>query len=93
MHAYGHQWTCQLAYNPRFKVGLGLSDGEGVERLWSRMRKLVALTRVSAVSFHSHPYVTRVTLISQRSKRLQLLDEQARALVADLQKALVAFHD
>ncbi|KZV78516.1 hypothetical protein EXIGLDRAFT_633855, partial [Exidia glandulosa HHB12029] len=45
MHAYAHQWTCQLGYNPRFKRGLGLSDGEGVERLWSRLRKLIGITR------------------------------------------------
>ncbi|KZV97326.1 hypothetical protein EXIGLDRAFT_764453 [Exidia glandulosa HHB12029] len=45
MHAYAHQWTCQLGYNPRFKPGLGLSDGEGVERLWSRLRKLIGITR------------------------------------------------
>ncbi|KAJ8515558.1 hypothetical protein ONZ45_g7029 [Pleurotus djamor] len=45
MHAYGHQWTCQLEYNPRMKVGLGLTDGEGVERLWSLLRKLIGITR------------------------------------------------
>ncbi len=50
MHAYGHQWTCQLAYNPRLKPGLGLTDGEGVERLWSRLRKLIGVTRMSTVS-------------------------------------------
>ncbi|KZP13887.1 hypothetical protein FIBSPDRAFT_669407, partial [Athelia psychrophila] len=45
MHAYAHQWSCQLVYNPRLKPALGLSDGEGVERLWSRMRKLIGVTR------------------------------------------------
>ncbi|KAI0059012.1 hypothetical protein BV25DRAFT_1809822 [Artomyces pyxidatus] len=45
MHAYGHQWSCQLVYNPRLKTGLGLTDGEGVERLWSRLRKLIPLER------------------------------------------------
>ncbi|EIW84350.1 hypothetical protein CONPUDRAFT_50174 [Coniophora puteana RWD-64-598 SS2] len=47
MHAYGHQWSCQLVYNPRMCIGLGLTDGEGVERLWSRLRKLIALERSS----------------------------------------------
>lgn len=50
MHAYGHQWSCQLVYNPRLRVGLGLTDGEGTERLWSRLRKLIAITRGSGVS-------------------------------------------
>ncbi|KAG6835936.1 hypothetical protein H0H93_013187, partial [Arthromyces matolae] len=47
MHAYVHQWACQLVYNPRLRVGLGLTDGEGVERLWSRLRKLIGITRTS----------------------------------------------
>jgi hypothetical protein len=33
MHAYGHQWACQLVFNPRLRPGLGLTDGEGTERL------------------------------------------------------------
>ncbi|TFK61371.1 hypothetical protein BDN72DRAFT_743548, partial [Pluteus cervinus] len=45
LHAYGHQWACQLAYHPRIRHGLGLTDGEGVERLWSRMRKLIGVER------------------------------------------------
>lgn len=50
MHAYGHQWSCQLEYNPRLRKGLGLTDGEGTERLWSRLRKLIGITRQSGVS-------------------------------------------
>ena len=49
MHAYGHQWACQLVYNPRIREGLGLSDGEGTERLWSKLRKLISITRQMAV--------------------------------------------
>jgi hypothetical protein len=49
MHAYGHQWACQLAYNPRLCRGLGLTDGEGVERTWSRLRKLIGVVRTSSV--------------------------------------------
>ncbi|KAF7981244.1 hypothetical protein HWV62_34613 [Athelia sp. TMB] len=45
MHAYAHQWSCQLKYNPRLQKGMGLSDGEGVERLWSRIRRLIGVTR------------------------------------------------
>ncbi|KII83206.1 hypothetical protein PLICRDRAFT_58527 [Plicaturopsis crispa FD-325 SS-3] len=50
MHAYGHEWACQLVYKPRLRKGLGLTDGEGVERLWSRLRKLIAVTRTSGRS-------------------------------------------
>lgn len=45
MHAYGHHWACQLVYSPRFRPGMGLADHEGVERFWSRIRKLIPLTR------------------------------------------------
>ncbi|OSX57077.1 hypothetical protein POSPLADRAFT_1061782 [Postia placenta MAD-698-R-SB12] len=48
MHAYGHQWACQIVYNPRLREGLGLTDGEGIERLWSRLCKLIPITRSSA---------------------------------------------
>ncbi|KAJ6539595.1 hypothetical protein B0H19DRAFT_864576, partial [Mycena capillaripes] len=45
MHAYRHQWVCQLVYNPRMRPGCGLTDGEGVKRVWSRIRKLIPLMR------------------------------------------------
>ncbi|KAK0470120.1 uncharacterized protein EV420DRAFT_1258238, partial [Desarmillaria tabescens] len=48
MHSYGHQWACQLVYNPRLMDGLGLTDGEGVERFWSCLQKLIGITRSSA---------------------------------------------
>ena len=49
MHAYGHQWACQLVYNPRLQDGLGLTEGEGTERIWSRFRILIGVTRSSGV--------------------------------------------
>ncbi|KAJ7872793.1 hypothetical protein B0H14DRAFT_3562123 [Mycena olivaceomarginata] len=45
MHAYGHRWTCQLFYSPRFRLGVGLADLEGIKRFWSRIRKLIGITR------------------------------------------------
>ena len=53
MHAYGHQWACQLIYNPRLQPGLGLTDGEGTERFWSRMRRLIGVERTSTVGLIS----------------------------------------
>ncbi|KAH9818347.1 hypothetical protein DFH28DRAFT_925835 [Melampsora americana] len=41
-HAYVHQWACQIKYHPRFNDFWGLSDGEGLERLWSFLSALVA---------------------------------------------------
>lgn len=51
LHAYGHQWPCQLVYHPRKCIGFGLSDGEGCERFWSRLKKLIPSLRVSGVRF------------------------------------------
>ncbi|KAI5985803.1 hypothetical protein EDC04DRAFT_2873645 [Pisolithus marmoratus] len=48
MHAYGHEWACQLVYNPCLITGLGLSDGEGTERLWSCFIKLIGIEHVSS---------------------------------------------
>lgn len=44
-HAYVHEWSCQLDYNPRLNEGWGLSDGEGMERIWSDFEPLVRALR------------------------------------------------
>ncbi|KAG6805647.1 hypothetical protein H0H92_014612, partial [Tricholoma furcatifolium] len=44
-HAFGHQWPCQLIYHPRKRSGFGLSDGEGCERFWHSISKLIAYLR------------------------------------------------
>ena len=48
-HAYGHQWPCQIIYHPRKCEGFGLTDGEGCERFWSSLKKLIPGLRVSGV--------------------------------------------
>ncbi|KAH9818881.1 hypothetical protein DFH28DRAFT_887762 [Melampsora americana] len=50
-HSYVHQWSCQLQYNPRLNEDWGLSDGEGLERIWSKLAPLVGALRYST-SFH-----------------------------------------
>ena len=49
MHAYGHEWACQLVYNSHLTEGLGLSNGEGTERLWSRLIRLIGIEWSSSV--------------------------------------------
>ncbi|KAI9251945.1 hypothetical protein BDA99DRAFT_608054 [Phascolomyces articulosus] len=44
-HAFSHNIQCQIRYNPRYMEGLGLSDGEEMERLWSCLSKFVTQTR------------------------------------------------
>ncbi|KAJ7593008.1 hypothetical protein C8J56DRAFT_1045445 [Mycena floridula] len=50
MHAYAHQWSCQLVFNPWLRLGLGLTDGEGVERIWAAIRALIGIARHSSRS-------------------------------------------
>ncbi|EDQ98442.1 uncharacterized protein LACBIDRAFT_335960 [Laccaria bicolor S238N-H82] len=45
-------WSCQLIYNPHIREGPSLSDGEGVERFWSHLRKMIGVTSVSARRRH-----------------------------------------
>ncbi|OAV89664.1 hypothetical protein PTTG_27253 [Puccinia triticina 1-1 BBBD Race 1] len=44
-HSYVHDWPCQLQFNPRYNEGWGLTDGEGMERLWSGLSPLVGPLR------------------------------------------------
>lgn len=48
-HAFGHQWPCQIIYHPRKCKGYGLCDGEGAERLWHSLSRLIAYGRVAGV--------------------------------------------
>ncbi|KAJ2915403.1 hypothetical protein MD484_g5010, partial [Candolleomyces efflorescens] len=48
MHSYAHEFACQIVHNPRYREGVGLSDGEGTERLWSRLGGLIGITRMCA---------------------------------------------
>ncbi|KAG6847439.1 hypothetical protein H0H93_008097 [Arthromyces matolae] len=53
-HAFGHQWACQIIYHPRKRAGFGLSDGEGCERFWHSISKLIAYLRVCG--YHQRIY-------------------------------------
>ena len=44
-HAFGHKFSCQVRYNPRYIEGFGMTDGEGMERFWLHLSGYVKLTR------------------------------------------------
>ncbi|XP_019631852.1 PREDICTED: uncharacterized protein LOC109475592 [Branchiostoma belcheri] len=44
-HSYGHKALCQVKYNTRRLEGFGLTDGEGVEVLWSYLRRFAKITK------------------------------------------------
>ncbi|KAI0701749.1 hypothetical protein C8Q76DRAFT_633393 [Earliella scabrosa] len=93
MHAYGHQWSCQLVYNPRLRAGLGLTEGEGTERVWSKFRKLIGVTRTSGASFF-FPFVPacRTNKKLQRSRRIWYLDRHAESVNAIAREDLGSWH-
>lgn len=68
-HAYGHQWVCQLFYHPRKSSIWGLSDGEGCERFWSELRKLIPGLRVAG-------YHRRLFIVDLQIEHLDEMKEQ-----------------
>ena len=66
MHAWAHQWACQLVYNPCLREALGLTDGEGVERVWAAPIALIGMERHSgyvplSLMLCTYPSPTEVT--------------------------------
>ncbi|KAJ7166575.1 hypothetical protein C8R43DRAFT_946120, partial [Mycena crocata] len=43
-HAFGHQWPCQIIYHPLKCAGFGFTNGEGCERFWHSISKLIGIT-------------------------------------------------
>ncbi|KAG6846612.1 hypothetical protein H0H93_012835, partial [Arthromyces matolae] len=75
-HAFGHQWACQIVYHPRKREGFGLTDGEGCERVWHSISKLIAVLRVCG--YHQRLY----TLDRQiYNTRLEILDRLGQWLL------------
>ncbi|XP_028412906.1 uncharacterized protein LOC114535788 [Dendronephthya gigantea] len=48
-HCYGHKAVCQMKYSPRRTQNVGLTDGEGVEKLWSFMRQFSKMTKEMSI--------------------------------------------
>ena len=44
-YAYAHSVKCQLKYHPRIQEGIGLTDGESLERIWSYLGRFVSNTK------------------------------------------------
>ncbi|KAF9520748.1 hypothetical protein BS47DRAFT_1286508, partial [Hydnum rufescens UP504] len=53
LHAYGHQFVCQITYHPHKIEAFGRTDGEGTERFWNSISPLIHVCRVSGVRLPS----------------------------------------
>ncbi|KAF8130556.1 hypothetical protein EV363DRAFT_1399064 [Boletus edulis] len=83
-HAFAHNWGCQLVYHPRKCKGFGLSDGEGCERLWSELKKLIPSLCVSE-------YHHRLSILD--SQVLYLHEKSLFNFGEILAEAILAGHD
>ncbi|KAH9807539.1 hypothetical protein DFH28DRAFT_914743 [Melampsora americana] len=68
-HAYVHSWGCQLHYNPRYLDFWGLSDGEGLERLWSDLTPLIARLRTSTRLHRLQSIAARCEYLTERNQK------------------------
>ncbi|XP_019643793.1 PREDICTED: uncharacterized protein LOC109484877 [Branchiostoma belcheri] len=66
-HIHGHKTRCQILYSPRRMEGFGLTDGEGMERLWSYLRPFFRVTKEMTPS-HRLDLLTDATLHYARRK-------------------------
>ncbi|SCV73069.1 BQ2448_6994 [Microbotryum intermedium] len=65
-HAFAHQWSCQVEFNPQLISNFGCTDGEGCECLWSSLRSLTSMNRPSTRS-HRLDNVARRSIEPNRS--------------------------
>ncbi|EPS94011.1 hypothetical protein FOMPIDRAFT_1135044 [Fomitopsis schrenkii] len=49
-HVHGHKRECELRYSPTFIKGMGETDGEILETLWSTFNKISISTRTMSTS-------------------------------------------
>ncbi|KAJ8095882.1 hypothetical protein PM082_022781 [Marasmius tenuissimus] len=92
-HAFGHGWPCQLIYHPRKTQGFGLSDGEGCERFWHSISKLIPYLRVAG--YHHRVYTLDIQINYLDKQNLEQLgqwiarkDHQARVKLQEAEYQL-----
>ncbi|KAL1741229.1 hypothetical protein HDZ31DRAFT_45894 [Schizophyllum fasciatum] len=66
-HAFGHDWPCQLIYHPRKCVGFGLTDGEGCERFWYSLSKLIPYLRVAGYHLRLYTLNSQITFATKEA--------------------------
>ncbi|KAG6904616.1 hypothetical protein DXG01_008617, partial [Tephrocybe rancida] len=89
-HAFGHQWVCQIIYHPRKRMGFGLSDGEGCERFWHSISRLIAYLRVCG--YHQRLYTLDRQVDHAQSEILENLGQSWNA-GKDAVKELIQLHE
>ncbi|KIJ31905.1 hypothetical protein M422DRAFT_266403 [Sphaerobolus stellatus SS14] len=84
-HAYAHQFCCQVVFNPRKRVGFGMTNGEGNERIWALSKDTIGSERISGPNkqfflltrkFEYIGTLKRRKLVSWRTKKIKSLNEE-----------------
>ncbi|KAL0061974.1 hypothetical protein AAF712_011184 [Marasmius tenuissimus] len=70
-HTFGHCWACQLIYHPRKCEGFGFSDGEGCERFWHAISRLIPHLRVCG--YHQRLYTLDIQIAHNSEANLPKL--------------------
>ncbi|PLW28644.1 hypothetical protein PCASD_18578 [Puccinia coronata f. sp. avenae] len=95
-HAYVHEWSCQVKYNPRLNRWWGLSDGECLERLWAFLLSLIPtlcvstqLHRLNAIQsradyYTSHLNESAAVWLSQKLKHAKEVSRLSAEALAKL---------
>ncbi|KAL9940903.1 hypothetical protein V8E36_000391 [Tilletia maclaganii] len=82
-HVYGHMYSCQVHFSPRNTRGFGMTDGEGMERIWSAMESLIKKnTRNMSAGERCFALEERVRFIAteRRINLIDILDVKAQRL-------------
>ncbi|KAK0519405.1 hypothetical protein OC834_007390 [Tilletia horrida] len=92
-HVYGHDFDCQVKYNPRRCPGFGWTDGESLERLWSSLRDLISLARPTSKVNRRQLLALRLSKISHSHLAgiIALLNERLRRMEGRLAVELLDF--
>ncbi|KAK0539833.1 hypothetical protein OC842_000784 [Tilletia horrida] len=72
-HVYGHVYSCQVRFNPRNTPGFGMTDGEGMERVWASMASLITSTRGMSAGDRRFALEERCQFIATE-RRVNLID-------------------
>ncbi|KAI7856125.1 hypothetical protein BDC45DRAFT_567627 [Circinella umbellata] len=97
-HAYAHSMQCQVRYNPRYMKGLGLTDSEGMERLWSYLSHYVTMSRQMSAKNRiltlrhaiTHFKKMRVDLASRLARRRKHAEDVKRKSVEELRRMRIS---
>ncbi|KAJ7199404.1 hypothetical protein GGX14DRAFT_373190, partial [Mycena pura] len=98
-HAFGHRWACQLIYHPLKCSGFGFTNGEGCERFWHSISKLISYLRVCGYHRRLFTIDAQVEHADKASlgrlaawlyRRTIHCEEKLREALADLKESEVA---